>query len=75
MSAEVVMWPGVTRLDLPAERILDMAREAGLEKVVIVGLDAGGEEFFASSIADGGHIVWLFERAKLKLLRIVDEPA
>lgn len=63
----------VTRLDIPAERVLRQAQEIGLEQVVIVGYTKEGEEFFASSIADGGTVLWLFERAKLDLLMIDQE--
>ena len=60
----------VTRLDVPAERILKAALERGLESVVVVGYDAAGEEYFASSLADGGDALWLLERCKKKLLDV-----
>jgi hypothetical protein len=72
VSAEVVELNMVTKLDLPAERVLRRAIEAGVQSVVIVGYDADGEEYFCSSIADGGTAVWLMERCKLKLLRMAD---
>ena len=73
MSADIVNFPGISYLDLPPDRILEGA--AGkLERVVIIGYTADGEEYFASSIADGGEVVWLMERMKLKLLRIGDAP-
>jgi len=73
MTAEVVNLETITRLDLPAERILQAALAAGLESAVVIGYDADGDEYFASSLADGGHVLWLLERAKLRLLRTVDE--
>lgn len=69
---EVVNWNGITKLDLPADRILEAAL-GKLEGVVIVGYDKEGKEYFASSYADGGDTIWLLERSKLKLLRIADE--
>lgn len=58
---------GVTRLDLPADRVL--AAAAGrLESVVLLGYSTTGEEYFASSLADGGDVLWLIERCKAKLL-------
>lgn len=57
----------VTSLDLPADRVLNEAIEK-LDKVVILGYDKEGEEYFASSIADGGSVLWLMERLKLQLL-------
>jgi len=69
---EVVNLGCVTKLDLPADRILEAA--AGkLEGVVIMGYDKDGNEYFASSYADGGDTLWLLERSKLKLLRMADE--
>lgn len=66
--AEVVVLPVVTRLDVPAERILEGAVAAGLEKAVVIGWAAGGEFYFASSLADGGEVLWLLEMAKKRLL-------
>ena len=69
---EVVELDMVTRLDLPAERYLRRALEADLEAVVVVGYTQDGEEYFASSIADGGEVLWLLERLKKQLLSIGD---
>ena len=71
---EVVEGNFITRLDIPAERILQKALEAGLETVVITGYDADGNEYFASSVADGGETLWLLERAKKQLLEVPDSP-
>lgn len=58
----------ITKLDIPTERILRKAQDAGLGTVVVVGWDEGGELYFASSVADGGDTLWLLEMAKKKLL-------
>lgn len=72
MSAEVI-YPGfITRLDIPAERVLKAALERGLETVVIAGFDKDGDEYFASSAADGADALWLMERLKKKLLETPD---
>jgi len=63
----VIPLNNVTRLDLPPDRILDAAR-AKLESVVILGYTAAGDEYFASSLADGGDVLWLLERCKQALL-------
>lgn len=68
----VVDFPGITKLDLPPERIIQKAAEAGLTDVVILGYDKDGEEYFVSSVADGAEVLWLLERLKLQLLRIAD---
>lgn len=62
----------VTSLDIPADRVLDAAKEAGLTRVVVMGYCEDGSEYFASSVADGGEVVWMIERSKLKLLRLAD---
>lgn len=68
----VVVLNVVTRLDIPAERVLRAALEAGLDKVVVCGYDAEGNEYFASSIADGADTKWLLDRHALKLLQLGD---
>lgn len=73
MSDNVVMFDGITKLDMPPDRILEKALGANLVSVVILGYDSDGEEYFCSSVADGGEVVWLLERAKMKLLEQVDE--
>ncbi len=69
----VVNFPGITTLDTDPYRALDFARNAGLTDVVILGYDSEGDEWFASSVADGAEVLWLLERLKLQLLRIADK--
>jgi hypothetical protein len=66
---KVVPFTGITKLDLPPDRILEGAI-GELEGVVILGYKKDGTEYFASSYADGGDVLWLLERLKLKLLNI-----
>lgn len=72
MTAEILHFDGVTSLDISANRVLDVAKAAEMQSVIIIGYDADGEEYFASSIADGPEVLWAIERAKTKLMRIVD---
>ena len=65
------MLPVVTSHDLPVDRVLQEAHEAGLEMCVIVGYTKDGDEYFGSNVADGAEVVWCMERAKLKLLNMV----
>lgn len=62
----------VTRLDLPPDRVLEAAI-GQLDSVVLTGYDKDGNEYFASSVADGGAALWLLERCKKKLLEQVEE--
>ena len=64
---EVIQLGGVTRLDIPADRVLEGAM-GKLKSVVVIGYDEAGEEYFASSIADGGEVLWLLERCKQELM-------
>ena len=68
---DVVILPVVTSLDLPPDRLLEQAI-GELNEVVIIGFDKEGNEYFASSKGNGGDTLWHLERAKLKLLRMVD---
>ncbi len=70
--AKVIPFSGITKLDMPPDHILDAAKEKGLEGVVIMGFKADGEEYFASSYADGGTVLWLAERLKKRLLETPD---
>ncbi|MCD6674859.1 MAG: hypothetical protein LT106_18655 [Burkholderiaceae bacterium] len=69
MSAQVIPFTGITRLNIDPDRALEMA-VGKLEGVVIIGYTKDGEEYFASSYADGGDVLWLLERCKLALLRM-----
>jgi len=72
MSNNVIDLPVITRLNLDPDRVLNKAI-GELKDVIIIGYDKDGNEYFASSIADGGDVVWLIERMKLKWLRTVDD--
>lgn len=65
--SNVVRLPCVTRLDLGADVVLEEAM-GELEQVVVMGYDKAGNEYFASSAADGGTVMWLMERVKRRLL-------
>jgi len=69
----VIPLGNITSLDLPADRVLDDARGHCPDGVVVIGYDAEGEEYFVSSIADGGTVLWLLERLKMQLLAVPDE--
>jgi len=65
--SKVINLPCVTSLNLPPNRILQGAWSK-LEGVVLIGWDKHGDFYFASSIADGGDVLWLLEKAKKELL-------
>lgn len=69
MSGDIVAFPGITTLDIPAERVLQRAIDEPITDVVVLGWDKDGDFYFASSKADGGDVLWLLEIAKGKLLK------
>lgn len=70
--SKVIPFTGITKLDMPPDHILEAAK-GKLEGVVIIGYDKDDDEYFASSYADGGTVVWLLERCKRRLLNSPDE--
>jgi len=67
--SKVIKFTGITKLDLPVDRVLDAAKET-LEGVVIMGYTTDGEEYFASTYANGSTVLWLVERMKKMLLEV-----
>lgn len=70
--SNIINFSGVTSLDIDADQIIN-ACAGKLDSVVIIGVHKDGSEYFASSIASGPECLWMLERAKLELLRVVDE--
>ena len=70
---EVVDLKVITRLSLDPKRVLAKALDAGLKRVIVIGIDSDGDEYFASSEADGGIVLWDMERMKMRLLRMPEE--
>jgi hypothetical protein len=68
----VIPLNNITKLDLPVDRVLNGAKER-LEGVVLIGYDKDGDEYFASTYADGGKVLWLLERTKKALLQVTDD--
>lgn len=62
----------LTRLDVSPDRILSCAL-GQMREVVIVGFDKDGQEYFASSVADGGSTLWHLARAQHRLLCMPDD--
>ena len=72
MSDNVIPIGGVTKLDLPPDMVLEKAI-GKLNKVIIIGYDKDGEHYFASSVADGGDVLWLIEKFKRSLLNVGED--
>ncbi len=69
---DVKSLPVITRLDLDPDRVLQEA-VGEVTEVVICGFDKDGNQYFASSVADGGQALWHLERAKWALMKITDD--
>ena len=73
MSAEILKWDGITKLDLPVDTVLDAAKDAKLKSVFIAGYEKDGTLYLASTIADGAELNWMLDKAKFQLLNISDD--
>lgn len=67
--AQILRWRGVTKLHIDPDTVLQAAI-GKLKTVVVIGYDADGDEYFASSEADGADVLWHLERAKQALLNL-----
>lgn len=70
--SNVIPIGGVTKLDLNADVVLENTK-GKLEGFVIAGYTTEGEEWFASTYAEGGTALWLLERCKKILLEQDDD--
>lgn len=66
--ADIIQLHTETVLDIPVERVLQAAVDAGLRQVVVLGYTPEGDEYFASSTPDAATMLWLVERFKKRLL-------
>ena len=72
MTGNVVEFTGITKLDLDPDRILEAAK-GKMESVLIIGFTTEGAEYFASSKADAEYPIYMVERAKHRLMKMIDE--
>lgn len=66
--SKVIYLNNETRIDIPSSRVLSAALESDLSSVVVMGYDADGQEYMASSLASGPEVLWLVERLRKRLL-------
>lgn len=71
MVAKVIQFRGITRLNLDPDTVLEN-NKGKLEGLVILGYGKDGDEYFASTYADGSEVLWLLERCKKMLLEVPD---
>jgi hypothetical protein len=63
----IIKFTGLTKLDLEPDAILTAAL-GSLTEVVIIGTTKDGNQYFATSSADGKNILWLLETARFMLM-------
>jgi hypothetical protein len=73
MSEDAVELGCITKLDLPPQKVLNYALEHDLDSIVIVGYTKDGEEYFASSVADGAQAMYLLQRGIWSLNKMQDQ--
>jgi hypothetical protein len=64
---EVVELGCETTLEIPPDKVLKAA-VGNLDQVLVLGYDKNGDEYFASSMPNMAHILWLMERLRIGLL-------
>ena len=64
--------PGETYADIDPDKVLTGAL-GKLNEVVIVGYEADGSFYFASTRANGPDVLWLLKQAEQRLLAIERE--
>jgi len=57
----------------PAEEILREALEANMTKVVVVGYDGDGLDYYNASMTDAPTAIYLLQRAIHRLNQLVDK--
>ena len=68
---KIIPFGGITKLDLDVDMVLEQAK-GKMDGLVILGYTKDGQEYYASSYADGGTVNWLLDRCKLRLIQIPD---
>jgi hypothetical protein len=68
MTADVVRFPGSTKVDVPAKNVIDGAVAADLKEAIIIGRHQDGTAFYASSLGDAGHILLELEKCKKMIM-------
>jgi len=77
-STNILKFPDIyqyneTTESIAVEKVFEGIQANNVDTVIVLGYTKNGEEYFASSISDGGTILWLIERLKKRLLEFPDE--
>ena len=58
---------GIAKLDVPVESVCEGVVET-MKEVIFIGWDKDDELVAASTLSDGGEIIWMLEKLKQMLL-------
>ncbi len=72
MTDNVVPFPGLTTVEIPAETILEMARKADLKCMLVFGVDADGNEHLLATTAEASRVIFMCERARHQMHGLID---
>ena len=68
MTDNIISFKGTTIGEIPVEKVLEAAKSAGLENVLVVGRKINGSMYMASSTGDNKEILWLIENLRHYLM-------
>ncbi len=68
MSAEVVPFPGDTKIDEPPEGVLEKAKAWGMERCIVLGWKEDGTFCFGGSFSELGEIILLLRSGEHHLM-------
>jgi hypothetical protein len=72
MSAKVLPFTGLTKLDIDPDQVLTEAVGV-LENVTIVGIAKDGSFYYAASKSDFGLDLLMFKRAERYMMQVCDD--
>jgi len=67
---EVLPFEGLTTVEIPPAELLDKAKEWGMTKCLVIGVDVDGDLCFGGSFSDVPLINLLLDHAKLHILDV-----
>ena len=70
---KVVPFTGITTVDVPPEKVLESAKEWGMEYCLIIGNDKDNDLCFGGNTSDKLKMLMLLERAKQLLMQTYDD--
>lgn len=69
-DSNVVILDVLTKLDIPADRVIKSALEIGYESIAMVGYDKDGDILFSSNLASAEKILWMLEKFRDRLMKM-----